>query len=62
MTMMGPGAVLRVDYGPDTNEEIRIKKKLFDLRCEYQEKAEPLIKRLVEIQESNTPRYLVVPD
>lgn len=57
-----PGATLLVDYGPDTDEEIKIKKKLFDLRCEYQEKVDPLVKRLAEIRETKTPRYVVVTD
>lgn len=59
---MGPGTQLHVDYGPDTAEEIEIKKQLFDLRCEYQEKVDPLVKRLAEIQELKTPRYVLMPD
>lgn len=50
---------LHIDYGPDTDEEIQLKKALFDLRCEYQEKAEPFLKRLADIQAVKAPRYVV---
>jgi hypothetical protein len=49
-----------VDYGPDTPEEIRLKKQLFDLRCEYEEKAAPLLKRLADLQALKSPRFVVM--
>lgn len=56
---MYQGTEIHVDYGPDTPEEIEIKKQLFDLRCQYQEAADPLVKRLVDIQALKAPRYLI---
>lgn len=56
-----PETDMLVDYGPDTREEIEIKKKLFDLRCEYLERVNPLIQRLSDIRALKTPRYLVLP-
>ncbi|MCZ8545055.1 hypothetical protein OOJ09_12750 [Mesorhizobium qingshengii] len=50
---------LHIDYGPDTDEEIRLKKQLFDLRCEFEEKAAPILKRLADIHALKAPRYVV---
>ncbi|TPN57156.1 hypothetical protein [Mesorhizobium sp. B1-1-7] len=50
---------LHVDYGPDTEAEILLKKQLFDLRCEYQEKADPIVKRLADIQALKPVRVVV---
>lgn len=58
---MNPGGIVHVDYGPDSPEEVKIKKQLFDLHCQYQEAAEPLVKRLADIQALKTPRYFFEP-
>lgn len=57
-----PGTVVHVDFGPDTAEERQLREQLRALHEEYVERARPLVKRLGDIRELKTPRFIVVSD
>lgn len=49
------------DYGPDSDLEIELKRRLADLQQRYREEAQPLIDALAREHSFKIPRVFVVP-
>lgn len=56
------GEVMKVEtyHGPDTDEELFLKRQIADLQEAYRKEAAPLAKRLADIHALKPPRYFII--